>query len=247
MTRYALLIESSQLPGHPDLPGARADVRLLRQWLMSPKGGAWRSSEIFPLSHPTVATVKAHLAIAKKCEYTFTAFSGHGHHVVGNGFNQTRVWLNDLEDIAAWTLSPANPRATVLIDACRGLTVLLPDELLEATSKKSFQLSLNADRANARAKFDGLVKSCAKRTVYMYSCAIDQSAAEDENGQGGLFTLGLIRSAQKWVPSRPTGRYYSVGSAFRAAAEFTTSENPQQTPRFIPDTLERYFPFALSL
>lgn len=246
MTRYALLIESSQLTDLANLPGARADVRLLRRWLMSPKGGAWRDDEIVTLSHPTIAQVKGHLALAKEHDYTFTAFSGHGHHVVGNGFNQTRVCLNDDEEMAARSLSPGNPRSMVLIDCCRGLTVLLPQQLMESRLAKSFELSLNRELIDARATFDRLVRGCDPGAVYLYSCDIKQSAAEDENGQGGLFTLGLVRSAEKWEASRP-GYYYSVGNAFRAAAAFTTEENPQQTPRLIPGTLKRYFPFALSL
>ena len=213
---------------------------------MSPKGGAWRDSEIVTLSHPTVAEVKEYLALAKECDYTFTAFSGHGHHVVGNGFNQTRVCLNDEEEMAARALCPGSPRSTVLIDSCRGLTVLLPRQLMESRLAKSYQLSLNRNVVDARAAFDRLVRRCERGAVYLYSCAIKQSAAEDENGQGGLFTLGLVRSAERWEPSQP-GYYYSVGNAFRAAAAFTTEENPQQTPRCIPGNLKRYFPFAVSL
>lgn len=246
MTRYALLIEASQLTDLDDLPGARADMQLLRRWLMSPKGGAWRANEIVTLSHPTIKEVKGRLAQAKEHDYTFTAFSGHGHHVVGRDSNQTRVCLNDDEEMAARSLSPGNPRATVLIDCCRGITVLLPKQMMESRLAKSLRLSLNRELVDARATFDRLVRGCAPGAVYLYSCDIKQSAAEDENGQGGLFTLGLVRSAEKWTASQP-GNYYSVRNAFREAAAFTTEENPQQTPRLIPGTLERYFPFALSL
>ena len=207
MTRYALLIEASRLKDHPDLPGARADVRLLRNWMMSPCGGAWSDDEIVILIHPAAETVRKRLARAKNCDYAFVSFSGHGHHVVGNGFNQTRVCLNDDEEIKAAALNPKNPRSTVLIDSCRGLTVFVPQQLLESYVKKALRLSLNSERESARAKFDRLVRLSEAGVIYLYSCSVDQSAAEDENGQGGLFTLGLVRSGQNWKPPAPTRKH----------------------------------------
>lgn len=244
MTRYALLIESSQLTGHYDLPGARADIELLRSWMMSPKGGAWRGHEIVSLSHPSIAKVKECLARAKKFDYAFVSFSGHGHHVVGNGFNETRVCLNDDEELAASALNPKNPRSTILIDACRGLTVLVPQLLLESYTEKTLSLNLSANRIKAREKFDQLVRSSEQGVIYLYSCSVDESAAEDENGRGGLFTLGLVRAAENWKPS--VGRFFSIRNAYAAAADFTRSENPQQQPRWSPGARKRFFPFAVT-
>lgn len=243
MSRFALLIEASQLAYHPDLPGARADVRLLRRWLRSPKGGAWHDREIVTLSHPSLAAVRAELEKAKKCDYFFGAFSGHGHHVVNKAGGQTRICLNDDEEMPARSLSPGNRRATVVIDACRGLTVLLPRQLVENRVEKAIKMSMYDDRAAARREFDRLVGTCAAGTHYLYSCSIGQSAAEDENGQGGLFTLGFVQAAERWV-ARP-GYYFSVRNAFSAAATFTTGENPQQHPRSLPGGLSRFYPFAI--
>lgn len=242
MSRFAVLIESSQLAFHPDLPGARADVRLLRRWLRSPKGGAWDDHEIVTLSHPTLAEVKRQLEKARKCDYFFGAFSGHGHHVVNTTGGQTRVCLNDDEEMPARGLNPGNRRATVIIDACRGVTVELPRQLLENRVEKSIKLSMYDDRAAARKVFDRLVANCDEGAHYLFSCSIGQSAAEDENGQGGLFTLGLVRAGERWVP-KPG--YYSVRNAFNSAAGFTTGENPQQQPRCLSGDLDGSFPFAI--
>lgn len=115
MSRFALLIESSQLADHPDLPGARADVRLLRRWLRSTKGGAWFDHEIVTLSHPTTDEVQEQLEKAKKCSYFFGTFSGHGHHVVSKAGGQTRICLNDEEEMAARHLTPTDSQVSKAI------------------------------------------------------------------------------------------------------------------------------------
>jgi len=46
MKRSAILIESSQLQGKQDLPGARLDVEKWTTFLLSDKGGAWNADEI---------------------------------------------------------------------------------------------------------------------------------------------------------------------------------------------------------
>jgi hypothetical protein len=46
VSRKAILIESSKLKDHPDLPGARADVDNFSQFLQSEIGGSWYEWEI---------------------------------------------------------------------------------------------------------------------------------------------------------------------------------------------------------
>jgi hypothetical protein len=244
MRRYALLIESSQVADLQDLPGARADVALLRNWLLSPKGGAWRNDEIKTLRQPTIKLLKSHLAAASESEYAFVTFSGHGHHVIGPNTNATRICLNDSEEFSARDLVPSNPRSTLIIDACRGITVMLSTRFLEANMRKALKFSRADELKVAREKFNLLVRSCGNGSVRMYSCSVDQSAGEDENGHGGVFTLGLVRSAQRWQPDT-NDHYLTVQEAFFAAATSTTNHNPQQKPRICSSRPQQSFPFAV--
>jgi caspase domain-containing protein len=241
VTRQAILIESSNVGVYDDLPGARADVSLLRNWLMTPRGGAWESAEIGILRNPTVHKVRKWLKIAKLCNYAFVSFSGHGHHVIGSISDETRLCLNDDEEISAKRLNPGNARCTILIDACRGVTVEIEATLLERRVKAMTQLALNLTREAARAKFDDLVARSERGAIYIYSCCVDESAGDSK--QGGLFTIGLVRAGELWKPKK--GKYVSVMNAFRSAERFTNEENPQQNPVIEAGRRIRYFPFAI--
>ena len=124
MSRKAILIESSKLKDHPDLPGARADVDNFSQFLQSEIGGSWYEWEIVPLHNPTRSRVLAELKNAKDVDYSFVTFAGHGYHARSNVIEETRVCLNDTEEMAVSELDPKNDRCLSIIDCCRQLVIL---------------------------------------------------------------------------------------------------------------------------
>ena len=77
MKRRAILIESSNVTGHDDLPGARVDVTNWRNFLKSDLGGAWEDSEIVTLRKPASQEVDLQLN-AGADGYCLVAYSGHG-------------------------------------------------------------------------------------------------------------------------------------------------------------------------
>lgn len=242
--RYALLIESSQVRGENDLPGARADIVLMSEWLLSSKGGAWREDEIHFASHPSGAELEAAFSDARESNYAFVAFSGHGYFYKDGVKSQTRVILQEDEHLAARYLNPGCRRCTIVVDACRNIVVPVRRTLTENLRTKAARFARRADREMAREKFDWLVENADPGAVFLYSCAIDESAGEDENGQGGIFTLGLYRSATEWEPSKP-GVFLSVENVFDRAARFTSAEMPQQHPRAFYGRRRKHFPFAV--
>src|SRR5262245_57523212 len=142
MTRKAILIESSHIRGHDDLPGARADISSLYSFLDSPIGGWWFKHEIEILHHPTLQDLHSPIRNSSSADYCLVYFAGEGHHVMGQGVQETRVCINDTEEESVLKLNPGNDKCLVIADTCRRITYL---SLLE-----SLQLSLRA-KAAARA------------------------------------------------------------------------------------------------
>ena len=67
MKRKAILIESSDVKGHTDLPGARVDIANWELFLRSDYGGGWTDSEIVILRKPFSADVEKALDQPADC------------------------------------------------------------------------------------------------------------------------------------------------------------------------------------
>lgn len=243
MSRLAILIEASRLKGHADLPGARSDVVNYTQFLTSPYGGAWKTSEIHQLSHPSHAMLAKVLTVASQVDFAIVTFSGHGHHVKGSDLDETRVCINDNEEVPVHTLYPGNPRALIISDACRNVTVL-------EEQKKAFQFSLaerkaqvRPDSVHCRDLYDTLVARAEKGPSFLYSCDLNESA--QETASGGYFTRFHIEGSMEWATQQRTSASLHVNDSFEMAARATTARNPQQHPKQQLGRRMKYFPFAV--
>jgi hypothetical protein len=245
MTRKAILIEASTIKKHDDLPGARADVKKYKAYLQSAIGGAWMDSEISVLSHPTKDLLSKHIKLAGHADYAFVAFSGHGYHAQGKDIDESRLCINDTEEIAVFELNPGCARSLMVADSCRKL-VQVP--LIE--SAEAFQLALNArmgkllpNPQRCRVLFDHLISEADKGPIYFYSCDLDEAAGETEGG--GYFTQALLDVSQAWAESPSRMRSFPTNDAFQAAAEVTTRKNRQQNPKMQAGRRRNHFPFAV--
>lgn len=244
MTRKAFLIESSNLKGETDLPGARLDVDHLSFYLQSPIGGAWRSGEIEIMHKPKWEKLKKELEAVKNEDYVFISFSGHGYHPKDGDVDDTKVMLCEEESIPVWEINPGNDRCTFVIDSCRNLEVeegLVDRVLAEETFAKTA-----ADKSEYRRIFDLAVAQADKGIIRLYSCGIDESAAESKL-RGGLFTSSLIECANEWHQRASVGQslYYSTEKAFECASVRTTTRTPQQKPDYEPGRRNKHFPFGV--
>jgi hypothetical protein len=84
----------------------------------------------------------------------------------------------------------------------------------------------------------------------MYSCSVDEYAADDEN-KGGLYSASLLHEAIKWSRTQQVeSGYYrvlTVASAHDKAKLRVVAERPdRQDPTIVkPRSVEKYFPFAI--
>ena len=258
MTRKAILIESSNVKDHTDLPGARIDVQNWKSYLKSDVGGAWSDSEIVTLSKPWSSDVEAALKAASDC-YCFVAFSGHGC----NG----SVVLNDHNDsFLISSFKPKTNRATLIVDACRGvadalallanLKVAMANEsIIKAVAVEALQgrstVFCNAAEGyvtnrvlrttNHRSQWDTALSTTSSGTVEMLACAKGQAASENPSA-GGYYTSLLMQSAELW--DKRTGRASTHST--KDAHDYAASKLPnQQTPEYAPSWLA--FPFAVKI
>lgn len=256
MNRKAILIESSNVTGLNDLPGARVDIHNWKNFLRSDLGGAWTDSEIVVLNKPFSKGVKDALTVVSDC-YCFVAFSGHG-------CNET-VALNDyVKELPIEDLKPKGDKGTLIVDSCRGVEeardyrfgdvrgIAIANEALDgrvlsrasrghlvefpaadvAWEKKSTATS------NHRQIWCSGVKQSAKGVVQMLACSKGQAAGENPQA-GGYYTSLLMQSADLWNKKLTTDKIHTTKAAHDYAA---SALPPQQTPEYLPSGLK--FPFA---
>ena len=256
MKRKAILIESSNVSGYSDLPGARVDVQNWINFLKSDLGGAWEASEIVPMSKPASTDVEKELKVDSDC-YCFVAFSGHG--------SDGSVLLNEnwVKGFPISSLKPKSQRGTLIVDSCRGVerTAFLAaqaaaDELMNrsvaydslkghaTTFASSAEISehLLLKRAGKivthRQIWEEALKKCANGVVEMLACAKGQEAEEDASA-GGYYTSLLLQSADLWQQTATVPVHTTKDAHDYAAKNLPV----QQTPEYRPSRLT--FPFAV--
>ena len=242
MTRKALLIGSPNGPD-PELPGVDVDLRSIREFLLSARGGAWYGHEITLLRNPNKASVNTELERSRSADYVFITCSGHGEHHVYNNFDDTILCLNKTEEMYISEINPRNKRHLVVVDACRKIVkiVLLEKSLLAAKAYEFYESP--EDLARARTLFDNAVASSTEGRIALYSCQKNQAAGDD--GNGGVFTQSLL-IAGKELKKKPTG-IVDINEAFEYAKDMTYRLNAPQSPTINAGRRRDYFPFSVSL
>ncbi|MBL9186759.1 MAG: caspase family protein [Opitutaceae bacterium] len=252
MKRKAVLIESSNVSGQKDLPGARVDVANWRNFLTSPLGGAWADNEIVVLHKPFSSDVEAAVKVDSDC-YCFVTFSGHGE--------DGSVVLNEhRDDFPVSKLRPTGERGVVVVDSCRGVSSVRYNFSNKAAALANIaegtMVTLNASLGRA-SQFEQAIANRAyvgnqrestwasgfssyyKGVVEMLACAKGQGAEEDPTA-GGYYTSLLLASADVWNKTKTGSKIYSTKEAHDYAASLLS---PQQTPEYSPTWLA--YPFAV--
>ena len=257
MKRKAILIESSNVAGETDLPGARVDIDNWQTFLKSDLGGRWHESEIQVLRKPDSNVVTNFLTIYSD-SYCFLAFSGHGC--------DGSVVLNDYEkNCAVGILKPKSEKGTLIIDSCRGAQeaeraifnrsiITLNASLDQSINEALFTNAIQARMAEFSSR-DGIkkvatvsdfivnwaaaLKASKKGIVEMLSCSKGQAAGENPRS-GGHYTSLLMHSAKQWEARYTAEKIHTTKDAHDYAAAILPQ---QQTPEYSPSWLE--FPFAI--
>lgn len=243
-TRAAILIESSNVQGQRDLPGARLDVANWQRHLRSMHGGAWRESEITVLHKPGWATLKTILTKHADTNYVFITFSGHGDHLQGKDIDETRICLNENDDVLVTSVNPGNPRCTFVVDSCRG--IVREEEIPRKAEAVVLMEKQARDVGAYRQLFEAAVEQAERGTIRLYSCDLGESAGESSRS-GGYFSTYLVDCSEAWYRGTEQGKryYYPVSRACDCAAKETTKREPQQHPQYEGGRRTNHFPLAV--
>lgn len=265
--RFAIIIESGNVKGLRDLPGARQDAINWRSFLMSDLGGAWRDEEVHVFHKPSSTYVKEMLK-QRSDSYVFLTFSGHGFEEYDYSLKKhvPKICLNDDEQsVHIKSICPAS-FGTAIFDSCRGIEnvrarISCANESVALNKAISFSpkkatdselCTLNAANANRQTIKQLFLRRLDSKqmhaVVYMYSCSQNESAEDFEGdaNAGGYYTTFLMRSAKAWQEERRDTHYYDVYSTKQAhdsACEIMRESNPQQHPEYTP--VWQSYPFAI--
>lgn len=265
MNRKAILIESSNVKGQANIPGARLDVENWSRFLQSDLGGGWSNSEIEIMHKPFSSDLQNALKVPQDC-YCFVAFSGHG--------SDGSIVLNDyLSNYSVTELIPKCDKSTVVLDSCRGIEeateVNFSGMVALTASAGLYEGAIRASHAQQNSSKtayhafnnrEALIKSAdsinnwltslaqaAKGNVKMHACSRGQGAGEHPSA-GGFYTLLLLQSAKKWGEQITVEKTHSTKHAHDfaavALAKYSAAKpkNEQQNPEYSPSWLA--FPFA---
>lgn len=225
--RKALLISA---PGCA-CPGARSnsDLQTTRNFLLSPRGGAWADDEIVVLENPTLDNIIACVR-TMRADYTITYFSGDsfsdstGRRFLvtrGGDFFQDTELLNDSE------------KQLVLVDDCADLS---HNEAIHFRGKaEEIQL--------ARRMYDKWIERCEAGQMIMHAC----EAGKQPPVRAGRFTKKLLQVASKLPSVENRFNLKSILAAGHEVPVLLQDEGERNGPDISYMNGNGKLPFALAL
>lgn len=243
MKRRAIIVVCPKSSRHGDLPGTEADAQNYLNYLQSAEGGAWNPDEIAVYRNPSRAELLRALSSTWGVDYAFLAFSGHGYHIQDEDLDETRLLLNDAEEISGPAFTTGCNREFVVIDACRKVEhVAEPEKRIFANLSEMEKSGYT--RLQCRALFERKVMEAEGGRIEMYSCDLDQAAGESP--RGGHFTRALLDGARQWANSLT----YSGSHALSTREAFAIAEKgtrKPQRPQYRPGRRLVHFPFGVMI
>jgi hypothetical protein len=222
------------------LPGVTPDIINMKNHLQSLYGGAWDDHEITVFKNPTKSELKSKML--GYYDFVIVQYSGHGFENLQSG---TYLDINPYENISLEEIHGfiQASRRYYFLDSCRGV---VREPITE--SRKSFSMdSLNAHdyRAMYRKKYEDIIERCESGLSIIYSCSLNESADEDPQGKGGIFTLSYLKSAAIKVD---WDKYASINDIYETAKIRKLKDYPlstEQHPTMKPERRINYFPFVI--
>ena len=229
ISRKALLISA---PGGSTLSsdGLNSDLETTKNFLLSPRGGAWANHEITVLDNPDAAEIVAAVK-EMQADYTITYFSGKSFaDAKANRF----LILHEGDFIQDTELLNDSAKQLVLVDAC---PEAFTKEVIHFTGKPNeFQL--------ARAMYDKWIQRCEPGQMIMH--ANDTASAVSTAG-GGVFTQKLLQVASRVPAVDNKFNLKSILAAGHEVPQLMQDAGLQTGPGITYSSGNARLPFAMAL
>ncbi|MES2649387.1 MAG: caspase family protein [Bacteroidota bacterium] len=164
------------------LYGVAEDLKNMKQFLFSDKGGTWFPNEIVILSNPTFEQLSKEVH-STRTEYNFIYFSGHGFT------SQNRKRMLSLNDKSIEDLFFVNKslRQLIIIDACR--TYIAPG--ISGVPEFVEEYDSFDGEYEARDLFDRYIVNSPHGKIILHSTQMGHYSYESTSG--GYFTSALLK------------------------------------------------------
>lgn len=239
MTRKALLIGSPGGLYSDYLRGVRVDLRSMKEFLMSPQGGAWYEDEIIVLDDPNMYLLSEILKLMD-AEYTITMFSGHGF---ADQYKNRFLSLTSGDYFQDTDLLNESPRQLVLVDACRN--VFYPGISGLPFGDPEFHFDGGySDLQRARKIYDKWIELSPPGRLILHSTSHGISASDTP--EGGVFTNKLLQVGRS-VPVKDKFHFYNILKTGNFVPKMIREDGYLQKPCIVYRRGNIELPFALSI
>lgn len=238
ITRKAILIGC---PGNRItsnyLRGVEKDLRNMKRFLLSTKGGSFSDDEVLTLSDPTVESVLSKIQ-ALVADYVFVYFSGHGF----TRFDKKRMIALKDGNITDLDLLNSSLRQLVIVDACR---TLQPNSQLSGIAIEN-EVGVNYfDEASTHDYFSELIALSPAGKVIVHATQHGHNSI-DNSRYGGMFTQALLHVSNRMNADQ----VYAPCTVQQILAHVPTvikHNGGSQIPAVVHSTGQLKVPFALSM
>ena len=222
ISRKALLVSAPGANCH----GSNNDLEATRNFLLSPRGGAWAAHEIRVLDHPSVDELTAEVQ-GMHAHYTITYFSGTSF--ADSGGNRFLVLGEDF--VRDTDLLNSSEKQLVLVDAC---PENFSKEVIHFTGKPNeFEL--------ARRMYDKWIERCEPGQVIMHAMEAPQGKP------AGLFTRKLLQLASKVPAVQNRFNLKSILAAGHEVPALLEHEGYTSSPEISYSQGNTKLPFAMAM
>lgn len=246
MRRYALVIANpGELGAANYCEGVNKDAQNYGKLLKSPVGGAWLDSEIRVLNKPSISEVRLQMAEARRADYAFIVFAGHGYYSATK--RSTILELRRGEEIDSAELRVGAKKQSLILDCCRKIERVSIVEKMAMLAFTESAPRINAE--NCRKYFDKKLEECPEALVVIHSCAIGQTAGDDSE-KGGYYSYNLMDSVSDWQSNlMVSSQYYytmNISEAHdKGASRVVRISGGRQTPQIEKPRSAPYFPLGI--
>lgn len=230
--RKAILIGS---PGEEPnfLYSVSTDIQNVKSFLLSSRGGKWRTEEIITLYNPDLTTV-ASIIENNIADYSFIYFAGHGYETE----NDRMICFNGT-DVRDLFLLDRSPRQLIILDCCREKEY----PAISGIPKDEEWLHFDGYYPEREA-FDKYIMQSPTGKKIVHATKSGFASWEDKRGRGGVFTTSLLLSTRSFQNELPYASL-KIERLLNKAKDIIKQSGDDQEPEIVHSEGNLQVPFAL--